>query len=321
MKQKIFAVLLAVVLLCAGCNEQLAIDSEQLPISDEPNITLNQESTTETTESELENIENPSEIVEQKQILEPRYNLIEYDKAILDRAQSRIESNEMQEKINRWLEWISADRENNPFIREYIENEIKFNLANIYTEEERGWYPYYVFVKLRETNYDFCTADKSAEEIIEILWEKNIVWFHTYWFSLSLYGHLIGNDAKLIHYFFDSFEDMKYFVETTYISEIANGFLEIPFWGDSENLMRDTNSHIGQYGYLPFYSAEQYRITNVTDNQIDFIFSYAYHPWLDDEYVVFEIEYAAVKENDIWLLTDFVGVASFWSMYQEMQEN
>jgi hypothetical protein len=313
MKRGIIAALLAVALLCTGC-------------TDEPEIII----TPETTELEFENIENPPEIVEQKQILEPEYSLVGYDEAVLDRAQMRIESNEMQEKIDRWLEWISADWENHPYSREYIENEIKYNLESIYNEADINNYMYYVIVKLRETDYDFNTEGKSAEEIIKILWEKNIVWFQTYYFYLTLFGNNItkeGEIAKFIHYFFDSFEDLKNFVESTYISCIAYNLLYeggrnqtgMQFFGDKESLMRDWKINAGTYGYFPFYSAEQCRITNVTDNQIDFIFSYRYHPWIDDEYVDFEIEYTAVKENGKWLLTDFVGVASFWSMYQEMQ--
>ncbi|MDR2589887.1 MAG: hypothetical protein LBC71_02705 [Oscillospiraceae bacterium] len=213
-----------------------------------------------------------------------------------------------------------------------IEPEIKCNEAfiNQQIQENLEWirkinddYGYSVVVKLKETDYDFNIEGKIADEVIKILWERNIVVFYTRYHNLLLYDCSKSpetNMYKILHYFFDNFEELKTFVKETYINNFAYELLygeRACFLGDSEYLFVN-EIFFGTYAYSPFSSSVEYEIINVTDDRIDVIAFFGYTAF-PDEYVVFEIEYTAVKENGEWRLTEMIGAIDFWMMYEEMQ--
>jgi len=193
---------------------------------------------------------------------------------------------------------------------------IEENLEWIYDYAQDN-YGASVVVKLKETDYDFSQEGKSMEEIIKVLWERNIIWFYTLYntelFTLYSEGDdLCGGDYKIIHYFFDDYAHLKKFLEETYVKEEAdyrlyNGF----FWNRNKPKFYENDGNFmcapfGIYIGKFFYDDVPYEITNVTDDVCEFSCYVKYYGF-NDYYVTFEVPCTAVKENGEWRLTEMIG--------------
>jgi len=174
---------------------------------------------------------------------------------------------------------------------------------------------------LKELNCDF-NGDENMDEIIEILLNRNKVCFKLYFepYSIDLLADSIGNAAidggfPIINYLFDNYGELKEFVEGTYTSEYSDLLLyedgrNSPYYDYNGFLMCDSEF----FGFIycgPGGSEciDGYKITNVTDDTCEFD---AYLKWYydyenDDNYVIFDVECTAVKENAGWRLTEDIG--------------
>jgi len=174
-----------------------------------------------------------------------------------------------------------------------------------------------VIVKLKETDYDFSQEGKSMEEIIKILWDRNIVCFYTYYQYIVIYHYRDtdsqkSDDYKVIHYYFSNYDELKKFVQETYVSEYADSLIYddngrlYPYYGDNEVLMCEYNFFESTYIAIPFHSEVKYKIINTTDEKCEFVcyFEY-YYDYIN--YVILEIPCTAVKENGKWQLTEMIG--------------
>jgi len=186
-------------------------------------------------------------------------------------------------------------------------------------EEYKEWaktendYGASVIVKLKETDCDFSQEGKSMEEIIEILWNRNIVCFYTYYQYTIIYAYMDtdfqnSDYCKIIHCYFNSYEELKKFVQETYVSEYRNYRMydDDPYYGDNETLMCYYYFLGSSYMALPFREEVSYKITNVTDDVCEFSCYMKYRGYYD-YYVTFEVPCTAVKENGEWRLTEMIG--------------
>jgi|GEM_PF-5168324 len=231
----------------------------------------------------------------------------------------------IDEKNMAKIEAIAKLHENQPEGEYYVNGKYYYDRLTAMKEEVK-WQLNYTnelgLSYLKDLDYDF-KGDEIMDEIIEILLNRDKVCsrLYIYYYSLMILADEpcnpgIDGGHPIIHYLFDSYDELKAFVEGTYTSEEADillyhysDYVDSPYYDYNGFLMCDSFFMGCIYDSWCYDDDGVYKITSVTDDTCEFN---AYQKWYYDaenfdNYVIFEIPYTAVKENGEWRLTEMIA--------------